>query len=101
MTSDNSSVSFIATVSIYNRKSYLRSNILYIKWKDDVDIRTTNIQQCIKCIFDTDHENAQILWYINMMQKLIAACDSFKLIQNLYKNEIIEFIFYISTIDVI
>ncbi len=26
---------------------YLRRNILYIKWKYDVDITTTNIQQCI------------------------------------------------------
>ncbi len=36
-----------------------------------------------------------------MIQELIAARDGFKIIQNLYKNEIIEFIFYISTIDVI
>ncbi len=43
----------------------------------------------------------QILSYVNMIQELIAARDGFKIIQNLYKNEIIEFIFYISTIDVI
>ncbi len=84
-----------------NRMSYLRSNILYIKWKYDVDITTTNIQQCIKCIYDTGQENAQILSYINMIQELIAARDRFKIIQNLCKNDIIEFIFYISTIDVI
>ncbi len=38
VSSDNSVVSFIARVSISNRMSYLRSNILYIKWKYDVDI---------------------------------------------------------------
>ncbi len=36
-----------------------------------------------------------------MIQELIAARDGFKIIENLCKNEIIEFIFYISTIDVI
>ncbi len=35
----------IAEVSMFNRMSYLRSNILYIKWKYDVDITTTNIKQ--------------------------------------------------------
>ncbi len=84
-----------------NKMSYLRSNILYIKWKYDVDITTTNIQQCIKCVYDTGQENAQILSYEIMVQELIAACDGYKIIQNLWKNEIIEFIFYISTIDVI
>ncbi len=75
--------------------------ILYIKWKYDVDITTSNIQQCIKCVYDTGQENAQILSYVNMIQELIAARDGFKIIQNLLKNKIIGFIFYISTIDVI
>ncbi len=44
--------------------------------------------KCIKCVYDTG-------------QELIAGCDDFKIIQNLSKNEIIEFIFYISTVDVI
>ncbi len=61
MSSENSIVSFIARVSMSNRMSYLRSNILYIKWKYDVDISTTNIEQCIKCVYDTGEENAQIL----------------------------------------
>ncbi len=99
MSSDNSIVSFIARVYMSNRMSYLRSNILYIKWKYDVDITTTNIQQCIKCVYDTCQENAHILSYVNMIQELIAARDGFKIIQNLHKNEIIELIFYISTID--
>ncbi len=80
---------------------YPRSIMLYINWKYDVDITTTNIQKCIKCVYDTGQENAQILSYVNMIQELIAAHDGFKIIQNLFKNEIIEFIFYISTIDVI
>ncbi len=70
-------------------RSNLRSNILYIKWKYDADITTTNIQQCIKCVYDTGHGNAQILSYVNMIQELIAAPDSFKIIQNLCKNKII------------
>ncbi len=36
-----------------------------------------------------------------VIQELIAARDGFKILQNLCKNEIIEFIFHISTIDVI
>ncbi len=79
--------------------SYLRSNISYIKWKYDDDITTTNIQQCIKCVYDTAQENAQILSYVNMIQELIAARDGFKIIQNQCKNEIIKLIFYISTIS--
>ncbi len=43
LSSDNSIVSIITRVSMSNRMSYLRSNILYIKWKYDVDITTTNI----------------------------------------------------------
>ncbi len=84
-----------------NKMSCLRRTILYIKCKYDIDITTTNIQQYIKCVYDTGQENAQILSYVNMIQELIAACDDIKIIQNLCKNEIIEFIFYISTIDVI
>ncbi len=84
-----------------SRMSYLRSNILYIKWKYDVDITITNIQQCIKCVYGTGQENAQKLSYVNTIQELIAAHDGFKIIQNLCKYEIIEFIFNISTIDVI
>ncbi len=64
-----------------------------MKWKFDVDITTTNIQQCIKCVYDNGQENAQILSYVNMIQELIAARDGFKIIQVLYKNEIIEYIF--------
>ncbi len=101
MSSDNSIVSLIARVSMSNRMSYLTSDILYIKWKYDVDITTPNIQQCIKCVYDTGQENAHILSYVNMIQELIAAHDGFKIIQKQCKNEIIEFIFYISTIDVI
>ena len=101
VSSDNSIVSFIGRVSMSNRMSYLRSNVLYIKWKYDVDITTTNIQQCIKCVYDTGQENAQILSYVNIIQELIDARDGFKIINNLCKNEIIELIFYISTIDVI
>ncbi len=65
VSSDNSIMSFIARVSMSNRMSYLRSNILYIEWKYEVDITTTNIQQCIKCVYDTGQENAQILSYVN------------------------------------
>ncbi len=61
MSSDNSIVSFIARVSISNRVSYLRSNILYIKWKYDVDIKTTNIQQCIKCVYDNSRKCTDIV----------------------------------------
>ncbi len=50
---------------------------------------------------ENGQENAQLLSDVNMMQELIDACDGLKIIQNLCKNEIIEFIFYISTIDVI
>ncbi len=81
--------------------SYLRSNILYIKWKYDVDITTTNIQQSIKMVYDTGQENSQILSYVNMILELIAAYDGFKIIHNLCKIDIIEFIFNISAIDVI
>ncbi len=35
---------------------YLRSNILYIKWKYDVDITITNTQQCIKFVYDTGQD---------------------------------------------
>ncbi len=79
MSSDNSIMSVIVRVSMSNRMSYLRSNILYIKLKYDVNITTTNIQQCIKCVYDTSQENAQILSYVNMIQELIAARDGFKI----------------------
>ncbi len=81
--------------------SYLRSNILYIKWKFDVDIITINFEQCIKCLYDTGQENTQLWSYVNMMQELVVVHDAFKIIQNLCKNEIIEFIFYVSTVDFI
>ncbi len=42
--------------------------------------------KCIKCVYDTGQENAQILSYVNMIQELIAARDGFKIIQNLIDN---------------
>ncbi len=44
---------------------------------------------------------AQLFSYVNMMQELVDAHDGFKIIQNLFRKEIIEFIFCISTINVI
>ncbi len=52
-------MSFIDRVS--NGMNYLRSNILYIKWQYDVDITTTDIQQYIKCVYDTNPKNAHIV----------------------------------------
>ncbi len=67
--------------------NYLRSNILYIKWKYDVYMTITNIQQCIKCAYDIGQENAQILSYVNMMPEVISACDGYKIIQKLCEND--------------
>ncbi len=72
VSNDNSIVSFIARLSVSNRMSYLMRNILYIKWKYDVDITTNNIQQCIKYVYGTGQDNAQILSYVYMIQELIA-----------------------------
>ncbi len=51
-------------------------------------------------VYDTG-KNAQILTYVNVIQELTAAHNGFTIIQNLCKNKISKFIFYISTIDVI
>ncbi len=56
---------------------------------------------CIKCVYDTGQEKAQIVSYVNIIQELIASRDGFKIVQKLCKNGIFEFIFYISTSDVI
>ncbi len=62
-------------------------NILNQRLVDDDDLRKK------KYTFMGCQENAQIMSYVNMIQELIAAHNHFKIIQNLYKNEIIEFIF--------
>ncbi len=54
-----------------------------------------------ECLILTLAKKMQILSYVNIMLELIVAYEGFKIIQNLYKNEITEFIFYISTIDII
>ncbi len=48
--SDNGIVSFIARLAISNKQSYLRSNILYIKWKYGADITKTDIHECINFV---------------------------------------------------
>ncbi len=53
-----------------------------MKWKYDVDITNTNIQQCIKSVYYACQENAQILSYVNIIQELTVEHDVFKLIQN-------------------
>ncbi len=44
--SDNVNLSFLASVAISNKQSYLRSNILYIKWKYDADITKIDMHEC-------------------------------------------------------
>ncbi len=44
--SDNAIVSFIARLAMSNKERYLRSNILYIKWKYGADITKTDIHEC-------------------------------------------------------
>ncbi len=48
--SDNIIVSFIASVSMLNKRSYPRNNIRYIKWKYGADITMIDINECINFV---------------------------------------------------
>ncbi len=49
----NAIVRFIARLAMSNKQSYLRSNILYIKWKYGADIIKTDIHESINFV----HQN--------------------------------------------
>ncbi len=97
--SDNAIVSFIARLAISNKHSYLRSNILYIKWKYGADITKTDIHECINFVHQNCQTNAELISLIGMLNQLIDTRDGFKVIPNLGRNEIIEYIISISTIS--
>ncbi len=95
----NAIVSFIARLARSNKQRYLRSNILYIKWKYGADITKTDIHECINFVHQKCQLSAELVSLIGMLNELIDARDGFKVIPNLGKNEIIEYIISISTIS--
>ncbi len=97
--SDNAIVSFIARLAMSNKQSYLSSNILYIKWKYGADITKTYIHECINFVHQKCQPNAELVSLISMLKELIDTQYGFKVIPNLGKNEIIEYIISISTIS--
>ncbi len=78
---------------------YLRSNILYIKWEYGADISKTDIHECINFVHRKCQPNAELVSLIGMLNELIDTRDDFKVITNLGKNEIIEYIISIYTIS--
>ncbi len=97
--SNNAIVSFIARLAVSNKQSYIRSNILYIKLKYGADITKTDIHECINFVHQKCQPNAELVSLIGMLNELIDTRDRFKVIPNLGKNEIIEYIISISTIS--
>ncbi len=97
--SDNAIVSFIARLAMSNKQSYLRSNILYFKWKYGADITKTDIHECINFVHQNYQPNAELVSLIGMLNELIDTRDGFKVIPDLGKNEIIEYMISISTIS--
>ncbi len=75
-----------------NKQSYLRSNILYIKWKYGGDITKTDIHECINFVHQKCQPNAEFVSLTGMLNELIDARDGFKVIPNLHKDEIIDYI---------
>ncbi len=97
--SDNAIVSFIARLAMSNKQSYLRSNILYIKWTYGADITKTDRHECINFVHQNCQPNAELVSLIGMLNELIDTQDGFKVIPNLGNNEIIEYIISTSTIS--
>ncbi len=92
-------MSFIARLAMSNKQSYLRSNILYINWKYGADITKTDIHECIDFVYQKIQPNAELVSLISMLNELIDTRNGFMVIPNLGKNEIIEYIISISTIN--
>ncbi len=97
--SDNAIVSFIARLAMSNKQIYLRSDILYIKWKYGADITKTDIHECIGFVHQKCQHNAELVSMICMLNELIDARCGFKVVPNLGNNEIIEYNISISTIS--
>ncbi len=71
-------VSFIARITMPNKRSYLRSNILYIKWK--YDMTKINIHKCINILHQNRQPNAARVSLIYMLKELTVTGDGFKVI---------------------
>ena len=98
-TSSNYVVNFIARVSMFNQMSYIRRNILYIKWKYEIDITNTCIHECINSVHTISKTNELIMSHVDMLHELIDTRDGFSTIGSLDKNEITDFIISVSTIE--
>jgi len=99
--SDNPIVNFIARSSMSNRRSYLRNNILFVKWKFGIDMHETNVTDCIKGIKQACEPDIETLSVIDMLKELIDARDGFTVIPHLSKNDITESVIFLSTANFI
>ena len=77
----------------------LRKNILYIKWKCEIDITNTCIHECINSVHTISKPNELIMSHVDMLHELIDTQDGFSTIGSLDKNEITDFIISVSTIE--
>ena len=85
---DNPIIRFIATSAMYNKQSYLRSNILFIKWKYGFNLCDYGMDECINRIKLSCVPQNETRAMAEMLKELISSRDGFCHIPNLNKHEL-------------
>ena len=98
---DNPVVRFIAMSAMNNKQSYLRSNILFIKWKYGFNICDYDKNECINRITVGCVPDDETTALVKALLELISSRDGFCQIPNLDKHEITHAIIFLSTCDFI
>ena len=94
---DNKIVNFIANLAKVNYNGFLRNNIMYIKWKYNVDVMNTLMCKCIHVMKKCSQPPPQYVSHINLLKELILVRDSVNSIAGFNFNEIVEMITDVST----
>ena len=90
---DNDLVNFMANVAKHNHNGFIKNNIMYIKWKYDIDLTKMDVSSCIKRVKQMHASNP----LVQLLDELIHVRDSSKYIDGFNHDEVLNLICDVST----
>ncbi len=95
--SKNDTVNFLSNVAIQNMQSVTRKNMLFIKWRYNVDILNCNVYRCIHDVKHESKPSNEVLMNVNLLKELLLVRDRVLSINGLLRDECIKLIIHVST----
>lgn len=97
--SKNEVVSLMGKICMKNNASYLKKNILYIKWTYGFNIADFDFNQCRKYVKDKCKVEPDVLAYVDVLKELLDVRDGKKILDDVSRDEITEWIICTSTCE--